>query len=43
MDPVGLTSPYKRLEGSLPFTPPQLAGSIHSKNSQHRENEMDTE
>lgn len=40
---VWITSPYKTLEGSLPFTPPQLAGSIHSRNSQHRENEMDRE
>lgn len=42
-EPVWITSPYKMLEGSLPFTPPQLAGSIHIRNSQHRENEMDRE
>lgn len=37
------TSPYRRLEGSFPFTPPQLVGSIHSRNSQQRENVMDRE
>lgn len=42
-DPVWLTLSYKMLEGSLPFTPPQLAGSIQNRNSQHRENEMDRE
>ena len=32
-----------RLEGSLPFTPLKFDGSIHIRNSQHREKEMDRE